>query len=308
MTFVYKGNVARGREWAVHFGKRAPAIPFHLWGEPFDPADVRYLAVWEPPPDLATTMPNLELVFSVGAGVDQFDLSIVPDHIPLVRMLEPGIAEGMVEYVTMAVLGLHRDLIGYVGQQRQARWEILSQRPTAERRVGVLGLGQLGQAVLDRLRHFTFQLSGWNRSPRVLPGVTTYAGDAELPAFLAGCDILVCLLPLTDSTRGVLNAKLFAQLPRGAMLLNVGRGGHLVDADLISALDSGQLQAAMLDVMEPEPPRPDHPFWADPRILLTPHIAAFTHPSTAVDFVLDTIRRHRAGEDLPGLVDRARGY
>jgi glyoxylate/hydroxypyruvate reductase len=308
MTFVYKGNIARGREWASHFATRAPHIPFHQWGEAFDPKNVRYLAVWEPPPDLATTMPNLELVFSVGAGVDQFDLTIVPAHVPLVRMLEPGIAEGMVEYVTMAVLGLHRDLVGYVAQQRQGRWEILSQRPTSERRVGVMGLGQLGQAVLDRLRHFEFQLSGWNRSPREIAGVTTFAGEANLPAFLGQCDILVCLLPLTDATRGILDAKLFAALPKGAMLLNVGRGGHLVDADLFAALDSGQISAAMLDVTEPEPPPAGHRFWTDPRILMTPHIAAYTRPSTAVDFVLDTIARLKAGNDLPGLVDRTRGY
>jgi glyoxylate/hydroxypyruvate reductase A len=308
MTVLYKANMVRGAEWARFFAERAPHLPFRLWPDIGDPAEVRYLVAWVPPDDIAATFPNLELVFSVGAGVDQFDATKLPPHIPLVRMLEPGIAETMVEYVTMAVLALHRDLLDFISQQKQQVWREIRITPAKRRRVGVMGLGQLGQAVLERLEAFGFPRLGWNRSPREIKGVTCYAGIDSLPDFLAQTDILVCLLPLTDETRGILNADLFARLPRGASLVNVGRGPHLVEADVLAALDSGVLSGAVLDVTDPEPLPAGHPFWSHPRILLTPHNASMTTPDTAVDYVLDVIARHRRGEDLPGLVDRSRGY
>jgi glyoxylate/hydroxypyruvate reductase A len=308
MAFLYKANAVRGAQWARCFAKAAPDLPFRIWPDVGDPNDVRYFAAWIPPEDIATRFPNLELVFSAGAGVDQFDFAHLPPHVPLVRMLEPGIAESMVEYVTMAVLALHRDLLRFIAQQREQVWREIQITAAAQRRVGVMGLGRLGQAVLGRLKMFGFPLAGWNRSTRRIDGVTCYAGSAALPAFLAQTDILICLLPLTGETQGILNRSLFAQLPHGAQLINVGRGGHLIAADLIAALDSGQLSAAVLDVAEPEPLPAGHAFWSHPQILLTPHNASMTRPESAVDFVLDTIGRHRRGEALPGLVDRARGY
>lgn len=308
MTVLYKANMVRGAEWARFFAERAPDVPFRLWPDVGDPAEVRYLVAWVPPDDIAATFPNLELVFSVGAGVDQFDVTKLPAHLPLVRMLEPGIAETMVEYVTMAVLALHRDLLDFISQQKKQVWQEIRITPAKRRRVGVMGLGQLGQAALDRLKAFGFPLLGWNRSPREIEGVTCYAGADSLPDFLSQTNILVCLLPLTDETRGILNAELFSRLPRGAGLVNVGRGPHLVEADLLAALDSGVLSGAVLDVTDPEPPPAGHPFWSHPRILLTPHNASMTTPDTAVDFVLDVIDRHRRGDELPGLVDRTRGY
>jgi glyoxylate/hydroxypyruvate reductase len=308
MTFLYKANTTRGMAWARHFAARAPDLPFRLWPDVGDPAQVRYLAAWMPPENIAATFRNLELIFSVGAGVDQFDLSQLPAHVPLIRMLEPGIAEGMVEYVTMAVLALHRDLVHFIAQQRQQTWREIQTTQATKRRVGVMGLGQLGQAALERLKPFGFPLAGWNRSPRSIEGVSCYAGQEALPDFLAQTDILVCLLPLTDETHGILNASLFERLPRGARLVNVGRGGHLVEAELIEALERGILSAAVVDVAAQEPLPAGHPFWHHPRILLTPHIASMTSPETAVEYVLETIARHRRGEDLPGRVDRERGY
>ncbi|WLA67357.1 2-hydroxyacid dehydrogenase [Bradyrhizobium diazoefficiens] len=308
MTVLYKANMVRGAEWARFFAERAPHLPFRLWPDIGDPAEVRYLVAWVPPDNIAATFPNLELVFSVGAGVDQFDASKLPPHIPLVRMLEPGIAETMVEYVTMAVLALHRDLLHFIAQQKEQVWREIRITPAKRRRVGVMGLGQLGQAVLERLKAFGFPRLGWNRSPREIEGVICHAGMDALPDFLAQTDILVCLLPLTDETSGILNADLFARLPRGASLVNVGRGPHLVEPDILAALDSGALSGAILDVTDPEPLPAGHPFWSHPRILLTPHNASMTTPDTAVDYVLDVIGRHRRGEDLPGRVDRTRGY
>jgi glyoxylate/hydroxypyruvate reductase A len=308
MTFLYKANATRGQEWARFFAARAPDLPFRLWPDVGDPAQIRYLAAWMPPDNIAATFPNLELVFSVGAGVDQFDVSRLPPHVPLIRMLEPGIAESMVEYVTMAVLALHRDLVHFIAQQRERTWREIQITQAAKRRVGIMGLGLLGQAVLERLKAFGFPLAGWNRSPRTIEDVSCYAGGQALSEFLARTDILVCLLPLTSETRGILNTRLFEALPRGGQLVNVGRGGHLVEADLIEALDHGVLSAAVLDVAEHEPLPAGHPFWSHPRILLTPHIASMTTPEAAVEFVLETIARHRRGEALPGQVDLDRGY
>jgi glyoxylate/hydroxypyruvate reductase A len=311
MTFLYKADPVRGAQWARLFAEKAPQIPFRIWPDGSASADaeaVRYLAVWEAPHDLATRVPNLEVVFSVGAGIDQFDLSAIPAHLPVVRMIEPGIVAGMVEYVTLATLALHRDWFTYAAQQREGRWQALRTRVASERRVGVLGLGVLGQAVLTRLASFGFQCAGWSRSPRTLDGIECFAGAETLPAFLARTDILVCLLPLTDATRHILNRELFAQLPRGAALINTGRGGHLQQDHLLQALESGQLSAAVLDVADPEPLAADHPLWHHPRVMLTPHVASMTQPDSAVEVVLDNLRRHRAGQPLIGLVDRARGY
>lgn len=172
----------------------------------------------------------------------------------------------------------------------------------------MMGLGVLGCAVLERLAQFGFALSGWSRSPRTLPGVDCHAGADALPAFLEGCDVLICLLPLTTETRFILNASLFASLPRGASVVNAGRGGHLVAADLIAALDSLHLSAAVLDVAEPEPLPAGDPIWSHPRIWLTPHIASVSQPESGAEAVIANILRERNGEPLIGLVDPQRGY
>jgi len=308
MSFLYKADPVRGEQWAQLFAERAPEIDFHIWPSAGDPSRVRYLAAWEPPENLAATFPNVEVVFSVGAGVDQFDLSRIPAHVPVVRMIESGLVAGMVEYVTLAVLAAHRDWLSYVAQQRQGLWRPIPVRTAASRRVGVLGMGVLGQAVLDKLHGFGFQCAGWSRTEHALPGIDCFAGADGMHAFLARTDILVCLLPLTAATRGMLSRALFQRMPPGAVLINVGRGSHLVERDLLDALDAGQLSAAILDVCDTEPLPQHHPFWRHPRIMLTPHIASMTQPETAVDAVLENIRRHREGLPLIGLVDRQRGY
>ena len=308
MSFVYKADPVRGAEWGRLFAANAPDLPFHIWPNTGEADQVRYLAAWVPPQDIGLRFPNLELFFSTGAGVDQFDLATLPPELPVVRMAEPGVIAGMVEYATMAVLALHRDLPTYIRQQRDRQWAAHRVYPAAKRRVGVLGLGVLGCAVLDQLRTFGFQLAGWSRTRREVDGVACYAGREELPAMLASTDILVCLLPLTQETRGILDAALFQHLPRGASLVHVGRGAHLDHQALLDALETGCLSGAVVDVTDPEPLPPEHPFWTHPKILLTPHIASMTQPETGVEQVLDNIRRHEAGAPLIGLVDRTRGY
>jgi glyoxylate/hydroxypyruvate reductase len=307
MTVLYKSDPLRGEVWARRFAEFAPDIPFRVWPDIGDPAAIRYLVAWQPD-DLPATLPALEVVFSVGAGVDQLDLTRIPAHLPVVRMIEPGIVEGMVEYVTEAVLAVHRDLFDYALQQQARAWQPMPLRPAASRRIGVLGLGVLGTAVLERLRLFGFACAGWSRSPRQIEGVECFHGDATLDAFLACTDVLICLLPLTDATRGLLNRRVFAALPKGASIVHVGRGPQLVTGDLLDALEHGQIHSAVIDVTDPEPLPPDHPLWSQPRVRITPHIASATCPVTAADAVLDNLRRHRAGERMVGEIDRARGY
>lgn len=308
MAFLYKADPVRGAEWAELFVRKMPEMPFRIWPDIGDPSEVRYLAAWQPPEDLATRFPNLEVLFSTGAGTDHVDYSVIPETLPVVRMVECGIVNGMVEYVTLAVLSIHRDWRTYLDQQREKNWTAHRVRPASSRRVGVLGLGVLGRAVLESLHGFGFSCAGWSRSPQQIEGVECFAGADGLQQFLTRTDILICLLPLTDSTRGILSKLLFDKLQRGAIVINVGRGGHLVQDDLLQALDEGKLSCAMLDVCEPEPLPSNHPFWTHPKITLTPHIASMTQPETAVDAVIDNLRRHREGLPMIGLVDRARGY
>lgn len=307
-AFVYKADRQRGQQWAEVFRNEAPEVDFRLWPETGDPHKVRYLAAWEPPTGLGTQFPNLELLFSTGAGVDQFDFTALPPHLPVVRMVEPGIVQGMVEYVTHAVLDLHRDMPAYRRARQARQWQPLPVRTAAECRVGVLGMGSLGQAVLAQLLTLGFYAAGWSRSHHDLPGVKCHAGENQLDIFLARTQILVCLLPLTDATRGLLNAALFAKLPRGASLVHVGRGPQLAAADLLRALEAGHLAEAVLDVTDPEPLPMANPLWSHPRVSITPHIASMTHPRTAARAVIDNLRRHSRGERPVGLVDRARGY
>jgi glyoxylate/hydroxypyruvate reductase A len=214
----------------------------------------------------------------------------------------------MVEYVTMSVLALHRNLPDYLHRQASGEWCEIDVGPAGSRGVGVMGLGVLGQAVLDRLGTFGYRRYGWSRTPKIIPGVDCYAGQEALCAFLGHCDILICLLPLTEATRGILDARLFAALPQGASLINVGRGAQLNQDALLAALDAGQLSRAILDVVDPEPLPRAHPFWGHPRIWLTPHIASMAQPETAALVVLDNLRRYRCGEPLHGVLNRDRGY
>lgn len=308
MAFVYKGEPGRGAVWAAQFAQEMPQLGFRTWPDIGDARDVRFLAAWQPPERVAEIFPNLEVLFSVGAGVDQFDLAALPPHLRVVRMVEPGLVACMAEYVAWAALSLHRQAPLYLRQQRRGEWREHPVRPASTRRVGVLGMGTLGRAALAQLRQLGFDCSGWNRSRREEPGVRCYAGEAELGAFLARTDILVCLLPLTAETRGILDRGVFDALPRGAALVNAGRGGHLVQGDLLEALERGQLSAAILDVCEPEPLPEGHAFWDHPRIWLTPHVASATQAETAARSLLDNLRRHEARLPLEGLVDRSRGY
>jgi glyoxylate/hydroxypyruvate reductase len=308
MSVLYKSDPVRGRIWAQVLAEQAPDVEFHIWPDYGDSKRVEYLVAWAPPAEWTVAFPNVKVLFSSGAGVDQLDLTSVPAHIQVVRMVEPGIVQGVVEYVVMSVLMLHRRMPECLRQQADAVWRSVKAAQASNCRVGVMGLGVLGQAVLQRLGVFGYRLYGWSRTEKAIAEVTTFAGDDDLEEFLACCDILICLLPLTEDTRGILGRRVFSSLPRGAALINAGRGAQLEDSALLEALDSGSLSQAILDVTEPEPLPRSHPFWTHPRVILTPHIAGSTQPETAALVLLDNIRRHQRGEPLHDVIDRSRGY
>lgn len=308
MALLYKADPARAPHWQTLFAEHAPDLEWRAWPDIGNPEEVEYLAAWQAPDDLTQLLPNLKVLFALSAGVDQLDLSRLPADLPVVRLLDPGITRGMCEYATWAVLSLHRDMLRYREQQAARRWQAHLLQPAENRRVGVMGLGTQAQQILATLVPFGFALSGWARSVHEIEGVDCFAGQAQLSAFLGQCDILLCVLPLTEQTEGILDRNLFALLPRGAGLVNMGRGGHLVEGDLLEALESGQLGGAILDVLQVEPAAADHPFWGHPQVVLTPHVAAMTQPASAFGVLLENIRRFERGERMVGQIDRNRGY
>ena len=307
-TILFRSTPSAEARWRPLLAALMPEHEFRFWPEIGDPAAIEYALVWRPEPGLLASLPKLKLIVGLGAGVDALlQDPTLPRHLPLVRLVDPYMTDAMSEYVAFQVLRLHRQDIDYLNQQRARVWEEREQKNACERRVGILGFGTLGQDAGRKLKALGFDVAGWSRSPRAVPGFVSHAGRAGFEQILARSEILVCLLPLTPATEGILDAAAFARLPAGAALVNAGRGGHLVEADLIPALDSGQLSGAVLDVFRDEPLPPDHPFWTHPRIIVTPHVAAETHPPTAAAIIRDEIRRFETGEVLLNQVDPSRG-
>ncbi len=307
VEIVYKSDAERGATWHAVFAAEAPDLRLVDWS-PGTVATCRYLVAWAPPENLARVMPRLEAFFNIGAGVDHLPMVEIGEAVSIVRMVDPELTRSMVEYVILAVLAQLRDLPAYLQAQREGRWAPIPLRRAAEHPVGILGLGVLGQAVARAIVALGFPVRGWSTSEKTVEGVRSFAGRAALPAFLGATRSLVCLLPLTGDTRGILDTALFAALPQGAGLINVGRGGHLVEEDLVAALDAGHLASAVLDVLTQEPPMVNHPLFRHPRVIATPHVASMTHPATAARQVIRAVRAHRREEPMENVVDRRRGY
>ncbi|MCJ2182954.1 glyoxylate/hydroxypyruvate reductase A [Novosphingobium sp. 1949] len=307
-VLLHFGSPPRGARWAQILPAHVPGIEVRQWPDGGDLAQVDYLAAWTLPEDIFARVPNARFVMSVGAGVDQLDISRIPPHLPLLRTVDRTMAQDMNAFVAAHVLALHRDLYDYRESAAQREWQPRADIPAAQRRVGVMGLGHLGKSVLLALAPFGFALSGWASSQHAIEGVTCFSGPDGLPGFLGDLDILICLLPLTEETRSVLGRTLFDALPRGASIINVGRGPHLVEEDLLAALESGQIGRAILDVFNVEPLPADSPLWAHPRIEITPHIACSSHPEASALCVAAAINADLQGLPLPDRVDRSRSY
>jgi glyoxylate/hydroxypyruvate reductase len=276
----------------------------------YAPQQIDYFVGFRPPHGFLKTLPRLKAIFSLGAGVDGFlrDPDF-PRHLPVVRFVDETLQREMAQYVTMHSLIIHRQQRGFDAAQQEHAWrQRMLARPTREVCIGILGMGDIGAVTAERLLMFDFKVIGWSRSRKQVAGVTSYAGQQELPQFLAQCDILVCMLPLTPETEGIMDAKLFAGLPKGAWVMNVGRGGHCNEQDLLAALDSGHLGGAVLDVFQTEPLPPDNPLWSHPKVTVTPHIAGITDPRNATEFVVDCVTRAERGAPFKNVVDLNRGY
>lgn len=292
---------------ALHAADRE--LDLRVWPETGAVDDIECAVTWNHPRGELRRYPNLRLVTSMGAGVDHIlrDPEL-PPGVPITRLVDPSLVQSMTEYVVLAVLHHYRRFGLYRERQARREWRQDRRPRPADLHVGILGLGQLGTRVAEALRDLDLPVGGWARSRKSLAGIESWAGEAEYDAFLARTNVLVCLLPLTPRTRDILDARTFAGLERGAYLINVGRGAHLVEDDLIAALDSGQLSGACLDVFRDEPLPAAHPFWSHPGILVTPHISSLTDPDAVAPQIVENLRRARAGEPLENVVDPARGY
>ncbi len=301
-------------DWRARFKAELPDMPVVILGEAFDRRAVHYVASWKHPPGSLSGLPNLAAIFSLGAGVDHLMMDDRLPDVAIARVVDPDLTTRMSEYIVLHCLMALRQQRRYDAQQRAARWEDDRNQPAARSvRVGVMGLGELGLDAVRKLQIMGFDVAGWSRSPKAIEGLATFAGADGMAAFLARTDILVCLLPLTPDTRGIIDAKLIAGLAQdgrlgGPFLINAGRGGLQIEADILAALAAGALRAATLDVFETEPLPAESPLWSHPAVTVTPHNAAMSEPEAVTSLIAAQIKRLEAGEPLEHAVDPKRGY
>ena len=313
-AFLFVTPTWDGQAWANHMREAMPTRSIRVWPEMGDISGVHYVAAWLPPVNVVKSLPNLKVIFSLGAGVDAIlsDPSL-PDDKPIVRVNDPDLTMRMSEHVVMQVLMHHRQQRRIEANQTAKIWEPFPQHAASALRVGVMGLGVLGTDAARKISIMGFPTAGWSRTPKTVDGVECFAGSEELDAFLARTDVLVCLLPATADTDSILNRTLIKKMSRNGpfgapILINAGRGRQQVEADILDSLDAGELHAASLDVFRSEPLAADSPFWTRPKVFFTPHSAADSDPATICKYVAKQIERYELDGTLENLVDRARGY
>lgn len=295
--------------WVPELQRELPEVEIRVTPEIGEPAEIDYALVWKPPTGMLASLPNLRVTFSMAAGVDHIlEDAERPTHVPIVRMLDDNLRDMMSEYAILGVLHFHRYMLEYIAEQPSEKWDRRWPIYTPETHVGVLGLGAIGLDVAEKFRVLGFQVHGWSRTPSEVAGITCHHGPEGLWAMLPLCRYLVCVLPLTDATRGIIGAETLAALPEEAVVVNLGRGGHVVDEDLLAALDSGRLRGAFLDVFNEEPLPADHPYRRHPKVVMTPHVAGELVPKSCARSIARNLRDHLAGEPMRGVLDLERGY
>jgi glyoxylate/hydroxypyruvate reductase A len=300
--------------WIPLLKERGAGRDLRFWPDTIgDKADIGAAMVWRPPRGLLASLPNLKAILNIGAGVDALLADPTLPDVPVARAAHPDLTRRVVAYVVQHVLAFHNRARFYEAQQRQRIWKEHKHPSAEEVAVGIMGMGVIGSEAAQVLARLGFRVAGWSRTAKHVPGIESFHGDAQLDAFLARTEILVCLLPLTAQTEGLLSTKLLRRLKRdgaagGAFLVNAARGKVQVDADIVAALDEGSLAAAALDVFPQEPLPADSPLWSHPGVTLTPHVAGDISPTAFVDLLFAQVDRAARGEPLHNEVDRKRGY
>jgi glyoxylate/hydroxypyruvate reductase A len=296
MAFLIIATEIKVSSWVKHLSILDPGIDIRIWPEVGDADDIEFALCWNHPQGEFKKYKNLKCIASIGAGVDHImrdpDL---PAGVPVTRVVAPSMAQSMSEYAVLGVLNYCRQFDSYRADQSQKKWQARIPLLAADMRIGIMGLGQLGKDAAKKLSYLGFPVTGWSLTPKDIEGVKCLAGDEALD-------------DLTPKTRGILNHKIFDKLPAGAYVINVARGQHLIEKDLLAALDSGQLEGACLDVFEVEPLPADHPFWSHPKIIVTPHISSITYPKAVAPQIMNNYHRMKSGKALLHLVDIDRGY
>jgi glyoxylate/hydroxypyruvate reductase A len=306
MRILFSASHTKVAPWLDALRAALPGAEIAEWQPGAPQAD--HAVVWAPPQQFFDEQPALKGIFNMGAGVDALLALRLPKDAVLVRLDDAGMSVQMAEFVCHAVIRHFREFDVYDREQAQARWAFRKPRVRSDYSVGIMGLGVLGQRVARAVAQFEFPVLGWSRTPKTLEGVRCYAGAQGFRDFLAATRILVCLVPLTPETHGILNRDTLAQLPPGGYLINVARGGHLVEDEMLALLDSGHLSGATLDVFHTEPLPPDHAFWRHPKITVTPHTSARTLRDETVAQIAGKIQAFARGGPIVGVVDRNRGY
>lgn len=313
-SFLFVTPTWDGQQWAAEMRKAAPAMDVRVWPEMGDPATIDYVAAWLPPPNVVKSLVKLKVIFSLGAGVDAILKDpTLPEKTPIVRVNDPDLTMRMTEYIVLHVLMHHRQQRRLDENQRKGVWDSFPTHAASSLRVGIMGLGVLGQDAATKLAMLGFKVAGWSRTPKHIDGVQCYSGAGGLDTFLARTDVLVSLLPATAETDGILNRALIRKLARSGpfgapILINAGRGRQQNEDELLAALDAGELHAATLDVFRTEPLPKESRFWTHPKVTLTPHIAADSDPAVICQYVAQQIAVYEKTGQLSNLVDRARGY
>ncbi|MFZ9297528.1 MAG: 2-hydroxyacid dehydrogenase [Hylemonella sp.] len=306
MRIIFCCTDIKAEPWLTALRAALPQAAIHNWSPGAEPAD--YAIVWAPPQQFIDEQTRLRALFNIGAGVDALLQMKNPPAVPIVRLDDAGMSVQMADYVCHALIRHFREFDLYAVDVAQGKWSYRRPRPRSDFPVGIMGLGVLGQRVAQAVQQFDFPVLGWSRRPKQLAGVSCFAGLAELPAFLAASRVLVCLLPLTEETQNILRHDTLSQLQPGGYVINVARGAHLVEQDLLALLDSGHLAGAMLDVFRQEPLPLGHAFWTHPKICVTPHTAARTLRDESIAQIVQKIGALERGEPIAGWVDLKKGY